>query len=112
MFIVFLSVAPYLGAPKNPYDACVCQTNTPPEKKTPGKISLKNIRSETAEEFLLLDCTAKAHVIGVFFSQRRYDQRIPYRRSLRPVVLCPDLCSSEILLKTVKLKTARLLSGP
>ena len=40
--------------------------NTPPEKRTPGKISLKNTKSGAGEEFLLLDCTVKARSKGVF----------------------------------------------
>ena len=34
--------------------------NTPPEKKTRGKISFKNTKSGAGEQFLLQDCKAKA----------------------------------------------------
>ena len=43
--------------------------NTPPEKKTLGKISLKNTKSRAGKEFLPLVCRAKARPKGVCFSQ-------------------------------------------
>ena len=41
--------------------------NTPPEKKTPKIISFWSTRSGAGEQFLLLDCRAKARVEGVVF---------------------------------------------
>ena len=38
----------------------VCEINTPPEKQSPGEISLDNSTSGAGEELPLLDCTAKA----------------------------------------------------
>ena len=45
----------------------VRETNAPPDKKALGKISLKNTKSGTGEEFLLLRCRAKAHGEELFF---------------------------------------------
>ena len=41
-------------------DTGVCDKNTPPEKKTCGKLSFKHTKSEAGEQFLLLCCKAKA----------------------------------------------------
>ena len=46
--------------------------NTPPEKRTLGKMSLKNTTSGAGEQFLLLACKAKARVKGVFVHRHRY----------------------------------------
>ena len=46
-------------------DTGVCEKVTPPEKKTRGNISLKNIRSGAAEDFMLLSYKAQARVKGV-----------------------------------------------
>ena len=42
--------------------------NTPPDQKTLGSIGLKSTTSGPGEEFLLLDCRARARVKGVFFA--------------------------------------------
>ena len=46
----------------------VCEKSTPPEKTTPGKISLNNSKSGTGEEFLLLDFSTKARRKGLLFT--------------------------------------------
>ena len=55
-----LEAAMFCG--RNHMAACqiipVSEKNTPPEKKTLGKPSLKNTKSGTGEEFLLLFCKA------------------------------------------------------
>ena len=53
----------------------VCEKNTPPEK-TLGSISLKNTKLGAGEQFLLLDCTTKARVKGVYFHRHRYLGRL------------------------------------
>ena len=50
-------------------DTSVCETNTPPEEKTFVLIRLTNIKLGAGEEFLQLDCQAKAGRKGVLFSQ-------------------------------------------
>ena len=44
----------------------VCEKNTPPEKKKDGNIGFGNTESGAGEQFLLLDCMAKARAKGVF----------------------------------------------
>ena len=56
---------------RNPANTAVCEKNIPPEKKTHRKISLKNTKSGVGEQFLLLDCMAKACAKGVFFHRQR-----------------------------------------
>ena len=52
-------------------DTGVCETNTPPEKKTLGKTSLQSAKSGAGEQFLPLDCRANAHIKGVVFHRRQ-----------------------------------------
>ena len=40
----------------------VCEKNTPPEKRTWGKITFKNTESGAGEQFLQPDCSAEACV--------------------------------------------------
>ena len=47
----------------------VCEKNTPPEKKTCRKNSFQNTELGGGQQFLLLDCRARACTKGVFFSQ-------------------------------------------
>ena len=54
-------------------DSCrSLRKNTPPEKKTLWKISMRSTKSGGGWEFLLLDCRAKACSKGVFFHRHRY----------------------------------------
>ena len=49
----------------------VCEKNTPPERKTLGTISLKSTKSGAGEQFLPLDCMAKAGRKERFFHRHR-----------------------------------------
>ena len=49
-------------------DSRVCEKNTPPEKKTCGKSSFQSTKSGAGEQFLPLDCFAKARAKGFFFT--------------------------------------------
>ena len=51
------------------HDTGVCKKETPPEKKTCEHISLENTQSGAGEQFLLLDCRARACAKGVLISQ-------------------------------------------
>ena len=46
------------------------EKNTPPEKTTGWRISFESARSGAGLQFLLLGRMAKAHVKGVFFSEK------------------------------------------
>ena len=47
----------------------LCETNTPPEKRTYGKIGFRSAKSKAAEHFLPLESRVKARAKGMFFSQ-------------------------------------------
>ena len=47
----------------------VGKTNTPPENDAHWKISFQSTNSGAGEQFMLLDCMAKARVKGSFCSQ-------------------------------------------
>ena len=40
----------------------VCENNTPPERRTDGKISFQSTKSGAGEQLLLQDCMAKAPI--------------------------------------------------
>ena len=44
---------------------CVCEKNTPPENHIRGKISFQSTKSGAGEQFLLLDCKARAFAKGM-----------------------------------------------
>ena len=47
--------------------AGVCEKDTPPEKSTHWNSSFQNTKSGAGEQFLLLDCRARACAKGLFF---------------------------------------------
>ena len=47
-------------------DTGVCEKNTPPEKKTCEKIGFQSTKAGAGQQFLLLDCRARARIEGVF----------------------------------------------
>ena len=47
----------------------VCEKNTPRENDAHWNVSLQSTRSGAGEQFLLLDCRARACAEGLFFSQ-------------------------------------------
>ena len=54
-------------------DTGVCEKNTPPEKKTCGKITFRSIQSGAGEQFLPQDCRARTRRKGVSFHRCRYE---------------------------------------
>ena len=92
--------------------------NTPRDMKMREEISFQSDESGAGQQFLLQDCRAKAGIKGVFLftdtgmiyeinallraqddTARCSNMEIAYRGSLCPVVICPDLCSSDMLYK-------------
>ena len=59
----------HLAAPEQYDHTGACEKNTPPKKKTREVISFENAKSGAGEQFLLLDCRARACAKGVFISQ-------------------------------------------
>ena len=53
----------------HPTETGVCQTNTPPDRKTGWNISFEITKSRARLQLLLLCCMVKAQVKGVFVSQ-------------------------------------------
>ena len=51
------------------YHTGVCEKNTPPEKRTLGKIGFRSTKSGAGEQFLPLECKAKACAKAVSFSE-------------------------------------------
>ena len=95
----------------------VCEKNIPPDRKTCGKTSLKNTKSGAGEQFLLLDCRAKARQHIYFLSQtpvasmdetqaalgQRVGQRLKLKRKLsHNISLCGSSSNSSYFLKTIK----------
>ena len=62
----------------------MCEKDTPPEKKTLGKIGLQNTKSGAGEQLSPLGCRAKARVKEVCFLGRSLVITCNVRREVKP----------------------------
>ena len=91
---------------------CLCK-NTPPEKRTLGKTSLKSTKSGAGEGFLLLGCMAKATAKGMFLFTDTGRNR--HAKSWHPLSLSLSLslslCNTDACMHAIIARTREQVDG-